>query len=193
MKKTIIYFIRHGEVENPKKILYGRLPGFSISDAGRKKMQEVVGKLGPEKIDFLYTSPLLRARQTAKILGTAFGLTPRVSILLNEVKLICEGIPLQKYQQKIQARLYDREFIVKGQEAISEISQRMLEFVKRVIKKHKGKIIVAVSHGDPIMILKTAILNLPFTWEYKKKNYLKTGGYLKLIHDQNQFIWSDQE
>lgn len=186
--KTIIYFIRHGQVYNPKNIIYGRLPGFFLSSEGKKKIEEVAEELKKKGINHLYTSPMLRARQTAQILGKSWNLVPRVSSLLIETNLIVAGIPLDVFKSEIQPKIYDTQFISKGQESIDLQAERMLRFVSLMERRHSGKTIAAVSHGDPLMILKASILGEKFTFEYKKKHYLKPGCWYCLQIENGKYI-----
>jgi broad specificity phosphatase PhoE len=188
---TTIYFLRHGQVYNPKNKLYGRLPGYRLSGEGRLMARQAAENLRHAKIQWIYTSPLQRARQTAAIVGRQLNIKPKTSALLLEVKLFCEGISLDTYHHEIQHKLYKAENIRKGQENIPEITNRMLQFVTLMVDKHAGATILSVSHGDPIMILHTATLGIPFTWEYKRDNYLQTGKYLKLQVDEKGYRWSE--
>lgn len=187
--KTVIYFIRHGEVDNPQNILYGRLPRFPITLKGRKKISKNAVLFKRLDIERIYSSPMLRARQTAQIIAETLSLKVKITKLTNEVKLIFAGMTLPEYKTNIQPFLYTDKYIRMGQESIETIYSRMFKFIKIVIKRHTGKKILAVSHGDPILILKAGLTNTEFTWEYKKENYLKTGEYLVLTYDDGQFIW----
>ncbi len=68
---TTITFIRHGEVHNPQRILYGRLPRFALSEQGRAEAQAVAATLRDVPVATVYSSPLLRARQTAQAIVDA--------------------------------------------------------------------------------------------------------------------------
>ena len=72
--KTIIYFVRHGKVYNPTDILYGRLPRFGLAEEGIQQIEQTATYLKQEAIDVLYSSPLLRAKQTAEIIQKRLGL-----------------------------------------------------------------------------------------------------------------------
>ncbi len=187
MEKTVIYFLRHGEVENPKKILYGRLPKFGLSKAGRERINQVKEELEKKKIEFIYSSPLFRTRETAQIINKELGLKIKISRLLIEVKLIHEGMPLDSFKRDIQPHIYDDYYIKKGQESVSSQERRMMRFVKMIQKRHEGKNILAVSHGDPIVILKAKILGIPFTWEFKRENYLQPGNFVTLVCENNNY------
>lgn len=189
MNYTRVIFIRHGDVYNPRQILYARLPGFRLSQTGKKNIENLAVRLKNHKYSAIYASPLLRTRQSAIIMGKILNLNPRYSNLLLEVKIIYEGVSLRQYHQEIQYQLYNKKNIVKGQESISEIFHRMNKFVIKVHQKHSAESIIAVSHGDPIMILKAVSLNIEFNWEYKHANYLKTGNFLTLKYNGQNYIW----
>lgn len=77
---TTIHLLRHGEVHNPDRILYGRLPGFGLSDRGRDMAERAAAILsgGEGDIRAIVSSPLLRTRQTAEPLARLTGLEVRV-------------------------------------------------------------------------------------------------------------------
>src|SRR5690606_6008329 len=75
--ETIVHVLRHGEVHNPKGILYGRLPGFSLSVAGRAQAAAVARTLADHDIAAVIASPLQRAQETAAPIAEQHGLTVR--------------------------------------------------------------------------------------------------------------------
>lgn len=74
MTVTRVHLIRHGEVFNPEGVLYGRLPGYSLSDLGRAMAERVGEALASRDIRVLISSPLERARETASPLAERLGL-----------------------------------------------------------------------------------------------------------------------
>jgi len=66
--------VRHGEVFNPDGVLYGRLPGFHLSELGKKMAASAASELTGHPITALYASPLLRAQESAQPWSDAFGL-----------------------------------------------------------------------------------------------------------------------
>lgn len=73
--QTIVHLVRHGEVHNPEGVLYGRLPGFRLSDLGRSQAETVARVLGQgHDIVSIVASPLQRAQETAAPLAEALGL-----------------------------------------------------------------------------------------------------------------------
>ena len=62
--RTVVHLLRHGEVHNPQKILYGRLPGYRLSDAGRAMADGIADHLAGSDITYLAASSLTRAQET---------------------------------------------------------------------------------------------------------------------------------
>ncbi len=184
--ELIIYFVRHGEVANPKEVLYGRLPGFGLSQNGIEQVSDTAKILVKHKIQHVYTSPLLRARQTSAIIGKAVHCTPIVRWSLIESKWAREGMPLKEFREKIEEKMYSGEYQRNGQESVKSQEKRMLAFIEKVTRKHLAGKIVAVSHGDPIMILRAKLENVPFTYDYKKKYYIPTGKYITVQASNHQ-------
>lgn len=71
---TVVHLMRHGEVENPSGILYGRLPGYHLSELGRKMADRVAEHLAGRDITHVVASPLERAQETATPVARAHGL-----------------------------------------------------------------------------------------------------------------------
>lgn len=178
-KKTNIYFIRHGAVENINKIWYGRLPYFHLSNIGETEIEKVSKFLLNKHIDIIYSSPLLRAKQSAQIIRKKLGISKiHFSQNILEVDSSFQGSPLS-YLSTIQYKVfaaYDNKVIG---ETIEQLSQRMQKFILQIVKQYKGENIVVVSHGDPIMIVKAKAENNPIVIQSIRTttdDYIKTGG-----------------
>ncbi len=75
MVTTTVHLVRHGEVHNPEKILYGRLPGYRLSERGEQMAELVAEHLKDRDIVSVTASPLQRAQQTAAPIADRHGLT----------------------------------------------------------------------------------------------------------------------
>ena len=73
MTTTVVHVLRHGEVENPTKVLYGRLPGFRLSSLGEQMAKAAAQSLAPHDVTVVISSPLERAQQTAEPIAAQFG------------------------------------------------------------------------------------------------------------------------
>jgi broad specificity phosphatase PhoE len=173
MKPTCIHLVRHGEVHNPDHLLYGRLPRFPLSDRGRRQARITGRYLSQEPVKAIFTSPLLRARQTARnILAFHNGLKLSVSKHLNEVCTAYEGFP----GAQVDARDGD---LYTGAAACYEqppdLVRRTRIFFKRILKRFAGADVVAVTHGDIVVF--AALWAMGADLDPKNKSRMKKIGY----------------
>ena len=75
VSKRLLHLVRHGEVENPGGVLYGRLPNFALSERGVQMAQAAADELkaAGRPVARVYASPLERAQQSAQPIAKAFG------------------------------------------------------------------------------------------------------------------------
>lgn len=72
--KTVVHLLRHGEVNNPDRILYGLLPGFRLTELGHRMARAAAESLAGRDVTHLVASPLERAQETAGPFADRFGL-----------------------------------------------------------------------------------------------------------------------
>ena len=68
---TVVHLMRHGEVHNPDGVLYGRLPGYHLSELGQKMAERVAEHLADHDVTPVVASPLERAQETAAPIAAA--------------------------------------------------------------------------------------------------------------------------
>ncbi|MFD9816783.1 histidine phosphatase family protein [Streptomyces sp. NPDC059080] len=88
---TVVHLMRHGEVHNPEGVLYGRRPGYHLSDLGRKMADRVAEHLADRDITHVVASPLERAQETAAPISAALGLETATDERLIEAANVFEG------------------------------------------------------------------------------------------------------
>ena len=88
---TVVHLMRHGEVENPGGVLYGRLPGYHLSELGRRMAEQVAEHLADHDIAYVAASPLERAQETAMPIAKAHGLQIAVDERLIEADNTFQG------------------------------------------------------------------------------------------------------
>lgn len=159
---TRIFFVRHGEVINPNKIWYGRIPRFSLSANGKKQILKAAQILAKNKIDAIYASPLLRTKQSAMLIADTLRLPVNYSNNLLEVDSSLQGKTFSYiFSHSLKFNVFaSSENKIIG-ETIEQLLNRMKEFIAGINKFYPGKNIVAVTHGDPIMIVKAHMEKLP--------------------------------
>ena len=149
---TTIYFVRHGHVRNPNDVYYGRLPGFPLSEEGLHQAAASRDALAGIPIAAIYSSPQLRARQTARVILSAHeGLALNISELLDEVYSPFDGYPHSKMEER-NWDIYsgvDRKY-----EQPVDVLRRIKQFIAEACKEYPGQHIVAVTHGDNVAFIK---------------------------------------
>lgn len=168
---TKIYLLRHGEVHNPKQIVYARLPRFKLSKKGIEEITETALFLKDKNIKAIYSSPLLRARQTAEIIKSTLGI--KQGGIVEQVSEVVTSLQGES-NEKLQLDYYSPPILKKSDESMEQIAKRMLSAMEILAKHNHGKSITVISHGDPIMILQAYLTNLPL-----KIASLRIGRYLQ--------------
>ena len=93
-RRTVVHLVRHGEVHNPTRVLYGRIPGFGLSEDGRMMAKAAADFLAGRDVTLLLSSPLERARETAEPIAAQFGLPVTVDERLIRAFVVLLGIGL---------------------------------------------------------------------------------------------------
>jgi broad specificity phosphatase PhoE len=91
MTKTVVHVLRHGEVYNPEKVLYGRMPGYHLSELGVQMAKAAAQAVAERDIGYVVASPLERAQQTAEPIASQFKLPIAVDERLIESANAFEG------------------------------------------------------------------------------------------------------
>ncbi len=149
---TTIYLVRHGHIVNPEDVFHGRLPGFPLSDKGREQAQAAAQYLSDRPIVAIYSSPMLRTRQTAAIIQEALDPRPPLEIepLLHEVYSPYDGWS----HEEMEARKWDFYSDVADEyEQPADILQRIRAFFWKMRQEHSGQHTVGVTHADPLAFI----------------------------------------
>lgn len=152
---TRVHLLRHGEVFNPERILYGRLPGFLLSDLGHTMAAMAADALGGRDITHLVSSPLERAQQTAQPLVARTGLDLVLDERVIEAENHFEGRPVAGGQGLIKLShlpLIRNPFRPSWGEAYTRIRDRMIPAVLAARDTARGHEAVIVSHQLPIWV-----------------------------------------
>ncbi|MCJ7827850.1 histidine phosphatase family protein [Patescibacteria group bacterium] len=162
-KPTTIFFLRHGEPDNPKKLIKGTAD-FKLTKKGRGQIEKQAKRLLGERIGGLFSSPVLRCLQTTvivadilnedrveldktgKLVGSG-GLRVRPVNELTEWTSSLDGQP-QSVVKRLGEEKYNAAF-----EPREKVVRRMKAFIEKVLTKYPGQTVVAVSHQGPIDLL----------------------------------------
>src|SRR6476620_9052307 len=153
---TLVLLVRHGQTPTTGTTLPGRAKGLHLADKGREQATAVAERLAPfkGKVAALYASPLERTRETASPIAKQLGLRVRSSRGLLECDFGewtgQELKSLMKLPEWKQVQRYPSGFRFPDGESFVEMQARITTALGRLVAKHPGQTIVAVSHADPI-------------------------------------------
>jgi broad specificity phosphatase PhoE len=153
--RTIVHLVRHGEVDNPAGLLYGRLPDYHLSDLGIQMAERVAEHLGERDVVHLRSSPLERAQETAAPMAEAFGLPIVIDSRVIEAVNYFEGLRLSFAGALRHPKnwLYFRNpFKPSWGEAYTEVLARTRLAMRDAAEAALGHEAVIVSHQLPIWI-----------------------------------------
>jgi broad specificity phosphatase PhoE len=153
---TRIYLIRHADVENPQKLLYGHLDGFQLSPLGRAQAEALGDRLRSADVKRIVHSPLARAAETANLINGRLT-TPAIlesdpDLREAEFSRYLQGLPY--WQIPLRRPLWfvhkAKRGLLPGDEAVDQLGGRVLEVMRRLAREHPGETMAIVSHADPL-------------------------------------------
>ena len=155
---TVVHMLRHGEVYNPEKVLYGRLAGYQLSELGHQMAKAAAEVLAPHDISHVVASPLERAQQTAEPFAAQFGLPVAVDERLIESANFFEGQRVGVGDGALRDprnwwTLRD-PFTPSWGEAYGNVATRMYAALQAARAAAEGHEAVCVSHQLPIWTLR---------------------------------------
>ncbi|MGH3600881.1 MAG: histidine phosphatase family protein [Pseudonocardiaceae bacterium] len=154
MSRTVVHLLRHGEVCNPEGVLYGRLPGFRLSETGLRQAQRVAAHLSDHDVVYVASSSLLRAQQTAGLVAARHDLHPVIDEGLIEAGNLFEGDRVSvgggALRNPRNWPMLRNPFRPSWGEPYQEIAGRMISAVHRARTLAEGHEAVCVSHQLPI-------------------------------------------
>ncbi len=155
-----VHLVRHGKVDNPKEIIYGRLPGYHLSESGEKEARAAARRLKGADVGALWSSPMERAHETAEIIGDVLGIPVTIDARLTESLTALEGVrgTLGALVTAPQHWLHFRNPLRPSWgESFEQIRGRMLEAVREALDEANGRDAVIVSHKTPLQVCRLAL------------------------------------
>ncbi|WP_314428371.1 histidine phosphatase family protein [uncultured Microbacterium sp.] len=164
MVASRLHLVRHGEVHNPKRVLYGRLPDYHLSAAGRQMAQAAADHVAAldRPVTALYSSPLERAQESAEPFAEHFDLLPEIDIRLIEPTNVFEGTQMRRSLMNPLKWWHLRQpSLPSWGEPYASIAERMLGMMAEAWRSVDGGDLVMVSHQAPIWITHLRVAGLP--------------------------------
>ena len=163
---TVVLLVRHGLTPTTGVKLPGRAPGLHLSDEGRRQADVAAARIGKlPKVAAVYSSPITRARETALPIARAVKRALRIERDLAELDIgEWTGLSLKQAARRPEWETVQRNpshFRFPDGESFPEMQTRMTSALGRIVARHPGQIVVAVSHADPIKAAVAQALGTP--------------------------------
>ncbi|HEY2293860.1 MAG TPA: histidine phosphatase family protein [Thermoanaerobaculia bacterium] len=161
-----LLLIRHGEVPANREMRYVGTRDEPLADSGIAQADHLAAALAPLPIRAVYSSPLLRARETGRRIAAARAVDLRIEPRLREQSFgEWEGLTRAEVLERDRERLLRWEADLgtspPGGDPLTEVQARMLSLVQELAREHPGEHVALVSHVGPIKALLCAALGAP--------------------------------
>ncbi|MBO3083471.1 histidine phosphatase family protein [Cellulomonas fengjieae] len=197
MVATTIHLMRHGEVHNPGGVLYGRLPGFRLSERGVAMAHMVADHLagesgGPRRdVVAVVASPLQRAQETARPIAEAFGLDvgtdERIIEAGNHFEGKTFGVGDGSLRHPEHWPFLRNPFRPSWGEPYQEQVDRMLAAVEKARTLARGHEAVLVSHQLPVWVTRLALENRHL-WHDPRKRQCSVASLTSLRFEDDTLV-----
>lgn len=190
-RRTVVHLMRHGEVENPEGVLYGRLSGFHLSVRGLQMADVVADHLAGSDLTLVIASPLERAQETAAPIAAGHDLPIMTDVRLIEAGNFFEG---KKFgvgdgslkHPSVWPKLVN-PFRPSWGEPYAQIAARMLAVVDRARVEAAGHEAVLVSHQSPVWIARLALEHRRL-WHDPRKRQCSLASLTSLTYDDDRLV-----
>lgn len=155
-----LHLVRHGEVENPKGVIYGRLPGYNLSERGQRQAEAAAERLSDRDIGVVWASPLERAQETAQPIALWHGIEITTDERLIESETTLEGVgkTLLAFARSPKHWWALRNPLKPSWgETFGEIKLRMMDAIDEAVRAAGDREVVIVSHQTPVMVARAAL------------------------------------
>lgn len=166
---TTFLLIRHGETDWNVEGRYTGQSDIPLNDRGRQQAQQLAAQLADSPPDVVYSSDLMRARETAEIMAAVWQLPVHTDARLREINQgVWEGMLFAdikaKFAQEFAARQANPLTVSAPEgETVGQVRERVLAAIDDIIRKHPGSQVALVAHGLALALVKAYVLNHPVT------------------------------
>jgi broad specificity phosphatase PhoE len=158
---TVVHLLRHGEVRNPGHVIYGRIPGYHLSEDGRVMAKAAADFLASRDVTVLHCSPMERAQETAEPLAAQFGLGVTIDERLiepwNHFEGLTFGVGDGSLRRMKHWRYLRNPFLPSWGEPYQQIAARMRAAMTAARDAARGHEAVCVSHQLPIWVTRRQV------------------------------------
>jgi broad specificity phosphatase PhoE len=194
MSETIVHLVRHGEVHNPAGVLYGRLPGFGLSETGKAMAVLDAEALRGRDVTVVRSSPLERAVQTAAPIAAEHGVEPSTDDRLIESDNVFEGKTFGVGDGSLKNpsvwRYLWNPFRPSWGEPYAEVADRVLGAVAAAREAATGHEAVLVSHQLPIEVARRKVEG-DHLWHRPDRRKCALASITSLVYDGDRLVRVD--
>ncbi|HLI40795.1 MAG TPA: histidine phosphatase family protein [Streptosporangiaceae bacterium] len=162
---TVVHLLRHGEVENPGHIIYGRLPGYHLSPNGRLMAGAAADFFAGRSVAAVFASPLDRAMETARPVAERLGLDVVADERLIESWNHFEGLRFGVGDGALRHPRHWRRLVNPFQPSWGEpyrhVQARMAAAMADARRSAAGREAVCVTHQLPIWVMRRSAERRP--------------------------------
>lgn len=188
---TTVHLLRHGEVHNPDGILYGRIPGYGLSERGLAMAQAATEALSGRPVTYLGCSPLQRAQETAAPVAAGVGRDVTLDERLLEPTNVFEGRPFGVGDGALLRpgtwRHLTNPFRPSWGEPYAAIAARMLAAVLDARDQARGADAVLITHQLPIWVARRALEGRPL-WHHPGRRLCGLASLTSLQYRGNELV-----
>lgn len=188
---TVVHLVRHGEVANPDRILYGRLPGFKLSEDGQMMAKAAADFMAGRDVTVLRSSPLERAVQTAEPIAAQLGLSVEVDERLIEPWNHFEGMKVSVGDGAVFAPAHwaalRNPFRPSWGEPYVEVAARVLAAARDAAHAALGHEAICVSHQMPIWVARRKVERKRL-WHDPRRRQCALGSVTSLTYSGGEFV-----
>jgi len=190
-EQTRVHVVRHGEVYNPTGILYGRLLGFHLSEAGKAQADAVASALADRDIVAVVSSPLQRAQETATPIAAKHDLPVDTDSDLIESANFFEGKRMGPGDGAWRDPRFwwqlRNPFRPSWGEPYAEIAERMTNAVDKARARGAGQEVVCVSHQLPVWTLRLHVTGRHL-WHDPRRRECALASVTTLVYDGDRLV-----
>ncbi|MGZ4666803.1 MAG: histidine phosphatase family protein [Frankiaceae bacterium] len=184
--------VRHGEVHNPEKVLYGRLPAFQLSERGRRQAEVTAKFLQGRDVAAIISSPLERAVQTANPIAEWYGLPVETDHRLIESSSVFQGRRVEQGPE-ILKHPYIWKHIVNPfrpswGEAYVTVAARAVAAVQDARDAYPGREVVLVTHQLPVWMARRALEGRRL-WHRPDRRQCALASVTSMIYEGAELGW----
>ena len=188
---TKVHVMRHGEVYNPERILYGRLPGYGLSEKGQAQAQAVAHALADHDIVLVVASPLQRAQETAAPIAARHNLSVETDPDLIESLNYFEGRRVSPgdgaWRDPRGWWQLRNPFTPSWGEPYKDISARMTIAIDKARARAAGHEAVCVSHQLPVWSLRRSLTGRRL-WHDPRKRECAVASLTSFVYDGDTLV-----